>query len=171
MTPVARNLTTSRLSLRVPDAEDLSVYTAYCASDRSAFVRGPFDAAQAFDKLAAMIGHWALRGFGRYTIVLDGKPIGHVGPMAIEDPDAPELTWTIWDPTAEGFGYATEAAIAVRDHLFDGAGWSSLVIRVQPENQASLKVADRLGAELSNEPAPAWYPGSLTYYLKAQVPA
>ena len=39
---VARTLTTDRLVLRHPQASDLPAYTAYCTSDRSRFVRGPF---------------------------------------------------------------------------------------------------------------------------------
>lgn len=162
----AETLTTERLTLRVPDHRDLDVYTAYCASDRSRFVRGPFTAAQAFDKLAAKIGHWALRGFGRYTITRDGAPIGHVGPLAIDTSDVPDLTWTLWDPAAEGKGFATEAAERVQRHLFDDLGWPEFRILIQPDNLASCRIADRLGAEATNAPAPDWYPGARTYRLR-----
>ena len=119
----ARTLTTDRLTLRQPEAADLPAYAAYCASDRARFVRGPFSAPQAFEKFAAMIGHWTLRGFGRYVMLREGRPIGHVGPLAIDDRDLPELTWALWDAAAEGHGYATEAARALSAHLFGAPGW------------------------------------------------
>ena len=164
-------LHTQRLLLRRPEAGDLPAYTAYCASDRSRFVRGPFSAPEAFDKFASMIGHWTLRGFGRYVMVLNGAPIGHVGPLAMEDVDPPEFTWTLWDGKAEGQGFATEATLAVKDHLLSEAGWPEMIIRVMPDNSASCRIAERIGAVLTKDAAPEWYPGSLTYRLYAPVPA
>jgi len=140
-------------------------------SARSQFVGGPFTQPQAFEKLAAMIGHWTLRGFGCYIIERAGDPIGHVGPMAIEDTDPPEFTWTLWTSDAEGQGFATEAALRVKDHLFADLGWSEMIIRIQPENSDSRRIAERVGATLTSEAAPVWYPGSLTYRLYAEVPA
>ncbi len=156
---------TPRLRLRRPEPSDLPAYAAYCASPRSAFVRGPFSPAESFDKFAAMLGHWQLRGFGRYTVTLQGRPIGHAGPLQTEEGNPPELTWTLWDGDAEGHGYATEAAKAVRDHFFDVLGWPLLVILVQPDNHGSMAIAERLGATLTTLPAPDWYPGCLTYHL------
>ncbi len=170
MTP-ADMIQTARLTLRKPQAGDLPAYTAYCASKRSHFVRGPFTAAEAFDKFAAIIGHWTLRGFGRYIITLGGRPIGHVGPLAMDDSDPPEFTWTLWDGATEGHGYATEAALAVKDHLLSEAGWPEMIIRILPDNTASCRIAERIGATLTEDPAPDGYPGSLTYRLNAQVPA
>lgn len=163
----ATTLTTDRLTLRQPDYRDLAPYTAYCTSDRSRFTGGPFDAVQAFDKLAAMIGHWTLRGFGRYTIMLGEQSIGHVGPLAMDDSHAPEMTWTLWDPAAEGHGYATEAARRVQAHLFDDLGWTDLIIRILPDNHGSRAIAERVGARLTDEPAPAWLEGALTYRVEA----
>lgn len=143
---VAPLLTTERLVLRLPEPGDLAAYTAYCASARAHFVGGPFTPAQAFDKFAAMIGHWDLRGFGRYVIVYNARPIGHVGALQTDDSAAPELTWSLWSGDVEGQGFATEAAMAVRDHLLGTAGWRALTALVLPENTASLGVAKRLGA-------------------------
>ena len=165
---MAPTLTTERLTLRQPQAGDLPAYQAYCASDRSRFVRGPFSAAEAFEKFAAIIGHWTLRGFGRYVMVRDNQPIGHVGPLAIDDTDPPEFTWTLWDGTAEGQGYATEGARAVKTHLLGDLGWPEMIIRIMPENRASCAIAERIGATRTDDPAPAWYPGSLTYRLWAK---
>lgn len=163
--PAAPTLVTARLTLRQPQAGDLPAYVAYCGSDRTRFVGGPYDAIKAFEKLAAMIGHWTLRGFGRYVIDLAGQPIGHVGPMALDDSDHPELTWTLWDAAQEGHGYATEAAQAVAHHLLDDLHWPGLVIHIVEENGSSRRIAERLGARLTDEPAPVWLAGCVTYRL------
>ncbi|MEO0502552.1 MAG: GNAT family N-acetyltransferase [Pseudomonadota bacterium] len=167
----ATTLTTARMTLRMPRASDLPAYTAYCASDRTRFVRGPFTAPQAFDKYAAIAGHWALRGFGRYIMERGGTPIGHVGPMQLDETQPPELTWTLWDAAYEGHGYATEGARAVRDHLFGDLQWTQMIIYVLPDNTGSARIAERIAATLTDDPAPDWYPGCLTYRLLAEVAA
>ena len=44
-----------------------------------------------------------------------------------------------------GRGYATEAAKAVRDYAFYSMGLSRLIAMVDPENVASIRVAEKLG--------------------------
>ncbi|MEM9871295.1 MAG: GNAT family N-acetyltransferase [Pseudomonadota bacterium] len=166
---VTTALSTARLTLRMPHASDLPAYTAYCASDRARFVRGPFTAPQAFEKFAAMAGHWTLRGFGRYVIERNGAPIGHVGPMQLDDSQEPELTWTLWNGAHEGQGLATEAALRVRDHLIRDLGWPQMVILIMPDNTGSVRLAERIGATLTDIPAPDWYAGCRTYRLTAEA--
>ncbi|MEL7098046.1 MAG: GNAT family N-acetyltransferase [Pseudomonadota bacterium] len=166
---IAETLSTARLTLRKPLAGDVPAYTAYCMSDRAGFVGGPFTEAQAFEKYCAMAGHWALRGYGRYVMVHNGAPIGHVGPLGI-DAGQPEMTWTLWDGAAEGKGLATEAATAVWDHL-RAQDWPEMIIRILPDNAASIAIARRIGATQTDEAAPAWYEGALTFRLRREVPA
>lgn len=171
MTAAAPELHTDRLVLRKPQADDLETYTKYCASERSKFVRGPFSASAAFDKFSCIAGHWILRGYGRYIITLGGQPIGHTGPHHQLDTNHPEHTWTLWDGAYEGHGYATEAARAAKDHLLTDVGLPRLDVLVLPENTKSIAIAERLGAVLTDDAAPAWYPGCLTYSLTQQVAA
>ncbi|MEX0308901.1 MAG: GNAT family N-acetyltransferase [Tateyamaria sp.] len=168
---VADRLTTARLELRKPQAGDLPAYAAYCASDRTKFVGGPFAAAKAFDKFAAIAGHWILRGFGRYIMERDGAPIGHVGPMQLDATQPPEFTWTLWDGDCEGQGLATEAARRVRDHLLGELGWPEMIIHVMPDNTGSIGIAERIGAILTDNPPPAWYEGAVVYRITAKVGA
>jgi len=56
----------------------------------------------------------------------------------------------------EGRGYATEAALALRDWAF------SLVSYIAPGNAASVAVAERLGARL-DPAAPRTVPADLVY--------
>jgi [ribosomal protein S5]-alanine N-acetyltransferase len=158
---------TERLFMRRPLREDLPAYTAYCGSERSRFVGGPFDAAKAFEKLAAMIGHWELRGFGRFVLVekKSGRPIGHVGSLQPVDELPPEITWTLWTDDAEGKGYAREAVEAYRDFAGAAHAFSSLEARIDAENTRSRQLAERLGGVLLDQPAPAWWPGSVTYAI------
>lgn len=166
---IAPTITTTRLTLRQPNAGDLPAYTAYCASARTRFVGGPFDAVKAFDKLAAMAGHWILRGFGRYVMDLNGTAIGHVGPLALDTADAPEMTWTLWRDDAEGKGYAKEASAAVLHHLLTEAKWPALIARVEAQNTRSRKLAEALGARLVDAPAPDWMPNAVTYQFDPEA--
>ncbi|CUH52428.1 GNAT family N-acetyltransferase [Shimia marina] len=167
---IAPTISTARLTLRQPEAGDFPAYAGYCASDRARFVGGPFDAVKAFEKLAAMAGHWVLRGFGRYIIEHKGAPVGHVGPLALESGQDPEMTWTLWNETSEGKGIAKEASAAVLDHLLQDAQWAGLISRVDAQNTPSRRLAESLGATLTDEAAPSWMPTAVTYrFLKVGV--
>ncbi|WP_306007081.1 GNAT family N-acetyltransferase [Aquicoccus porphyridii] len=159
-------LQTERLVFRKPDASDLAPYTSYCQSDRTRFVGGPFCGVQAFEKLAAMIGHWELRGFGRLVIVhsTTGRALGHVGAMQLSTDELPELTWTLWAGEDEGQGYATEACKAYRDHARSELGISTMIARIMPDNLPSRRVAERLGGILNvNAQPPQWMANAVTY--------
>jgi RimJ/RimL family protein N-acetyltransferase len=48
----------------------------------------------------------------------------------------------------EGYGYATEAAAALRDWARQTIGVTEIVSYIDPTNLQSIKVAERLGAKL-----------------------
>jgi RimJ/RimL family protein N-acetyltransferase len=139
-------LETHRLILRRPEAADWPAYLAYRLSDRST-VTGD-DEAVAWTMFAAIFGHWTLRGFGRFIAVRrdTGAPIGHFGPHHPEGQAEPELTWTLWDATLEGRGWAFEAAAAARDHAFSTLAWPTAVSYIVAGNDRSARLAARLGA-------------------------
>ncbi len=139
---------TPRLILRSFRPEDYPGYLAYYTGGRTEGVGGPLPENRVFERFASMIGHWTLRGFGRYAIALRSAPdapaFGHVGPMKIAEAAETEMTWTLWDADRTSQGFATEAASAVLDHLFN-QGWSQIVAHIDKDNTASIRVAERLG--------------------------
>lgn len=161
---------TERLILRAFEARDLDPYVGYYTGPRTGGVGGPLPRHKVVERFCAMIGHWTLRGFGRFAICLDpaAPGIGHVGPMQLGD-DSPEMTWTLWSGQHEGQGFATEAARAVLDHLF-AAGWPEILAHVEAANTASLAVAHRLGGRPTGAlPAP-WMPTGIQYRFTPEAP-
>ena len=57
----------------------------------------------------------------------------------------PELGYML-RAQAEGMGYAREAAVAARAHGMQTLGLTTLVSTIDPDNSASMKLAERLGA-------------------------
>lgn len=53
----------------------------------------------------------------------------------------------IW-PRVEGRGIALEAVHAVRGWCYDELGWQTAVTYVDPKNLSSVRLCERLGAEL-----------------------
>lgn len=160
------SLETKRLLFRRPIRSDLPIYTSYCLSGRTEYVGGPFSEVQAFEKLAAMIGHWELRGFGRFVFLerATKRPLGHFGALQLSTSEPPEITWTIWDEQDEGKGFATEAGVAFKNYAKQQLGLSTLIAHVHCDNSASRGVAERLGGELDARAAPpSWLPSSVLY--------
>lgn len=148
-------LDTKRLLLRLPCETDLDVYMAYCLSPRTQYVGGPFNRSEAFEKLAAMIGHWHLRGFGRFVFVDKAtlQPIGHVGALQTDSQFSPEFTWTIWKDSEENKGYAFEACQAFRVFAASELGFKMLTAHIVKDNLRSISLAEKLGGTPSQNTA------------------
>ena len=161
---------TERLVLRGFAPADYPAYEAYYTDPaRTGGVGGALPPHQAFERFCSMIGHWAMRGFGRYAITTGGRAIGHVGPQQVEDHHEPEMTWTLWDPAETGKGYATEAARAVLQDLF-AAGWTRLIALIHTENAASVAVVRRLGGvEDTSIPLPSYINKGLRFALSPET--
>ncbi|KAA2313571.1 N-acetyltransferase [Pseudooceanicola sediminis] len=152
MTVQIPTLTSERLTLRGPDARDIDALSAFYASDRSRFVGGPMNREQTWRQLATEIGHWTLRGYGRWMVDLTatGATVGMVGLWNPEGWPEPEIGWDLMNGH-EGHGYATEAALTARAYAYDVLGWSTAISLVKPGNDGSAHVALRLGARMDGE--------------------
>lgn len=152
-------LTTERLTLRAPQGSDFDAIVPFITSDRARFVGGGADkdAGHAWRILAIFAGHWQLRGTGVFIMTdrVTGRPIGSVGPWYPGDWPEPELGWSVWSAEDEGQGYAHEAMVAIRRHVYADLGWSTAVSYIDPSNTRSAALAQRLGCRLDpTAPAP-----------------
>jgi len=164
-TPV---LETGRLTLRAMSSQDMDKATAFLMSGRSGYMGGPYSHADAWEHGCHLIGHWAVRGYGLFTICLKGsdEAIGEVGPYHPVSWPEPEFAWGLWDAGHEGAGYAAEAAQAVRAFAYRALGWTTAVSYIDPRNAPSIALAERLGCTLDKDARlpdlPDWE-GTLVY--------
>jgi RimJ/RimL family protein N-acetyltransferase len=137
----------ARLTLRGAEPRDIEPMVAFYASDRSGFVGGPLDRDGAWRQLACEIGHWTLNGFGRWMVenTETGETVGMVGLWYPPGLPEREIGWDLFEGFG-GKGYATEAAQAARCYAYDVLGWTTAISLVDPDNFASARVAERVGA-------------------------
>lgn len=142
---------TDRLRLRMPEERDFEPLCAVMADEETArFIGGVQEPPHVWRALCSVIGHWAVRGYGFFTVErkIDGAFVGRVGPWYPHGWSQPEIGWTIarefW-----GGGYATEAAAASMDYAFDELGWPDVIHLIDKANTPSQKVAERLGSRNS----------------------
>jgi len=138
---------TERLILRGPIAADFAVYRDFFAdAEASAAYGGPLAADRAWRVLASDIGHWALRGFGRWSVVEkgSGRMIGGAGLWWPEGYPRSELTWWIV-PAARRQGYAHEASRAAIAFGYRQLGWSRVETHMQDDNAPARMLAEKLG--------------------------
>ena len=142
-------LLTERLRLRPHVVEDFDRFAEFYASQRSQYVGGPLLPGPAWRGFAANVGQWALLGFGAWAIDVrnSGEFVGQVNLYAPADWPENELGWLLWDGF-EGHGYAHEAAVRARQYAYEILGWSTAVSYIDPDNQTSRRLAERLGASL-----------------------
>ncbi|MGI9481179.1 MAG: GNAT family N-acetyltransferase [Hyphomicrobiales bacterium] len=146
-------LATERLILRGWMREDFPAYAAfYGNADFTRYIGGPCTPAQAWHGFCAMIGEWQLHGFGTLAIEVraSGETAGYAGLWFPPDIDEPELCWGLFEGY-HGKGYATEAVRRVQVWAQQVLGMPALMSFVHPENFASRKVAERLGAYCESE--------------------
>jgi RimJ/RimL family protein N-acetyltransferase len=156
-------LTTQRLTLRPAVEQDFATYESLMASERARGIGGPYDRKAAWGIFSHGTACWHFFRHGALMIDLraTGECVGQVdinhGPLFPEK----ELGWLVYEGF-EGRGYATEAAAALRDWAARALGFTRLVSYIDPENRASVRVAERLGATLDPH-APKQDPGDLVY--------
>ncbi|WP_128253342.1 GNAT family N-acetyltransferase [Falsirhodobacter deserti] len=144
-TPV---LETERLILRAPIATDYPVFAEFYASERTQHMGGPLDAAKAWRAFGHIIGHWAMRGFGMFTITdrTSGAALGMTGAWFPHGWPEQEVGWSLWSAEHEGKGIAAEAARAALQYVWTVLQWDTAVSYVDTANTSSAALAARLGA-------------------------
>ena len=154
---------TERLILRPLCMDDWPGYLDLMRSSRARYMGGPYSVEAAWGCFCHDMALWALEGHGALAVDdrLTGGTVGEVvinaGPLFPER----ELGWLVY-AEAEGKGYACEAAAALRDWAFAVRGLETLVSYIDPRNARSIKLAERLGAELDGD-APRQDPRDVVY--------
>jgi RimJ/RimL family protein N-acetyltransferase len=139
-------LKTDRLTLRTPIEADFAAVRQFNRSPRTQFIGGIVeDEFQAWRGFLTVMGHWALRGYGFFTVLHGETPVGRVGLVNHIVWDEPEIGWHLFDGF-EGKGYCTEAARAVLEWAHVEKGLGPLISYIHPDNAPSRRVAQRLGA-------------------------
>ena len=140
---------TARLTGRRPEPGDLGAYQRIWTDARVDEDVWPehlrtADGAQAF--LRDAIAHWERWGFGPWTMLLRGEPIGYAGVRHDEVDGRPEVE-LLWfaDPDHWGHGYATELAREAVRAAFEVLELDALIAQTTPGNAASRKVMEKLG--------------------------
>jgi RimJ/RimL family protein N-acetyltransferase len=161
---------TPRLRLRPPTLGDVEALHAYRSlPDICRYV--PFTPMTVEDIAERVSGRWAgptIEEEGdAFTLVAELKETGRViGDVVLFFKSAQdrggEVGW-VFNPSYSGQGYATEAAHALLHLAFDDLGLHRVTAKVDSRNEASLRMAARLGMRreaylLSNE----WFKGEWT---------
>jgi RimJ/RimL family protein N-acetyltransferase len=159
-------LETERLTLRplsLEDLDDLARFVSEPETMRYIGGGGPRTREQARDTLGRMIESFQARGYGQLGVERkdDGAFLGRCGLLVWD-----RATWTITDEPDRpvefevgyllgrehwGNGYATEAALAVRDWALGELGLERLIALIYPDNVRSIRVAEKLGMEPEDE--------------------
>jgi RimJ/RimL family protein N-acetyltransferase len=141
---------TDRLRLRGFQASDLDAYAMMRANPEVTRYLGtgrPSTPIEVWRMMATFLGQWALRGYGVWACekIDGGAFIGSVGIFHPLDWPEPEIIYSL-DRPYWGQGFATEAARAARDWLFEHFPLPRAASFIRPENRASKRVAQKLGA-------------------------
>jgi RimJ/RimL family protein N-acetyltransferase len=110
-------------------------------------------------KILGAAGLWALLGFGYWSVERreDGAYIGQIGfadfkrDMTPSTEGLPEMGWVL-ARSAQGQGYATEAVTGALDWANDALAGREIVAIIDPDNAASIRVAEKTGFSV-REPA------------------
>lgn len=156
--PGIPTLETERLRLRAFRRSDFEDYAAlYGDPEVVRYIGGDgatWDRSRCWRHLAFVLGHWHLRGAGMWAVEQreTGAFVGSIGFAAPEGWPGFELAWALarrwW-----GRGFATEGARAALAYAFDVLAEDCVISLIDPENRASLRVAERIGERLMGRTA------------------
>ncbi|ATE64777.1 GNAT family N-acetyltransferase [Rhizorhabdus dicambivorans] len=147
-------LETPRLILRphrLEDYEDCCFLTTDPEAVRMIFQK-PMTREETWHRMLRFVGHWTLLGYGLLLVEekATGRVVGEVGLADFhrglgDDFDPfPEMAWMLTQDV-HGRGYATEAAGAALRWMETAFAPERTVCIIDPDNMASLRVAEKLG--------------------------
>lgn len=146
-------LTTARLLLRPFGPTDFESYAAMCANPEvMRYIDDVQDRETAFRSFCASLGHWEARGYGPWALEerATGRVVGRAGLFHWERFPAIEIGYLL-EPSAWGKGYATESAERSLRFAREVVRARGVVSLIQPENTASIRVVEKLGAKFERE--------------------
>jgi len=159
-------LTTERLLLRLPESRDADALHRACGDPEVMRYVGdgqPFTLEQTQATIERFQERWRAEGFGALVIERAGDVLGEVDLLAWDratwaygfrselGPEIElELGWTL-ARDAWGRGYATEAALAVRDWAFRELRPPRLISMIFAANVRSQRVAEKIGERFERE--------------------
>ena len=175
LTGSAPTIEAERLILRAWTKADFRPYHAILQHPEvhRHFGPEPMGVEECWRRVSASVGSWPLRGFGGWAVErrADGKLIGSLAlfnawrDLEPEFGDEPEMGW-IFAAETHGQGLAGEACRAALDWAEDNLAPTPIWAIIAPENQPSLKLAERLGFEFHNDTT---YNGEATVVLRRPV--
>ena len=156
-------LKTERTRLRGPRLADFDGFREILCSDRAIYVDGPSSEEDAWYDFLSLSSGWMLHGHGGWAVEdkATGALLGFVA-LALEPGDRDVELGFLFRQSAEGQGYAFEAAAAIRDWAFRELELDGLDSYIDARNARSLALARRLGAR--DETPEDWdVPGTRRY--------
>lgn len=145
-------LETDRLLLRMWREEDFEPYALMCADEEIMRYLGggnTLSRLEAWRHMAFLVGHWELLGYGIWAVEekASGEFAGRIGFLNPVGWPGFEIGWTLahkfW-----GKGYATEGARRALQYAFEELDKDHVISLIHPDNQPSIRVAERLGEKL-----------------------
>jgi len=85
-----------------------------------------------------------------YAIVVDGELVGHISLMHVKDDIDPEIGYWIASKMS-GRGITTKAGQALTNFGFNNLGLRKIVIKADPNNIGSNRIAEKLGYKLTGQ--------------------
>jgi RimJ/RimL family protein N-acetyltransferase len=146
-------LTTERLVLRPFRSEDLDAHAAMNADPKvMQYIGEVQDRPAAFRSMCSYIGHWYFRGYGPWAVEerATGAFIGRAGAMRWEPRSDVEVAYALVS-SAWAKGYASEMAARTLRYAHEVVGARGVVSHIVVGNDASIRVAERLGARYTGE--------------------
>lgn len=147
-------LETDRLLLRQWEDRDFEPYAELCAdAEVMQYLGGkPLSREEAWRRMAMMVGHWHLRGFGMWVVEekASGRFVGRSGFNCPEGWPGLELGWAL-SKSVWGLGYASEAGRAALGCAFSVLDRDQVISLITPGHDRAVLVATRLGMKLEGE--------------------
>ena len=142
-------LETDRLLMRWFRESDFEQHSRICTDPEvMRFLNDgrPMTTIEIWRQIAYFIGHWHLLNYGIWAVEekSSGKLVGRIGFMNPRGWPGFELGWTL-ARDSWGKGYATEGAARALEYAFTDLDRDHVISLIIPENQGSIKVAERLG--------------------------